>query len=198
MNLHGENDRYQDSDTHVRYDAGNVQTVDPHGLMESATVTIQAYGGDKQVVTFHITFEGAMEQTNMVARLWNADLSLLTVQVLDAFEVVTEIVVDPEPTEPGVDPEPTVPGVDPEPVLKLESVVDPEPTLDEAAAIRMWSGFDSVVLDDAGLLEALGLDYPGADIPSWMMTELGPLVAKEKITMDEFIAALEYVLLEGA
>ena len=62
------------------------------------------------------------------------------------------------------------------------------------AAVRMWSGFESFVLDDAGLLGALGLDYPGTDIPNWVMTELGPLVVKEKITMDEFVAALEYVL----
>ena len=141
------------------------------------------------MITFEITFAGEMDLTNMAARMWNADLSLLTVQVLDAFEVVTEAVVDPEPTAPGVDPEP---------VITIGPVTDPEPTLDEMAAVRMWSGFESFVLDDAGLLAALGLDYPGADIPGWMMTELGPLVVKGGITIDEFVTALEYVLLEGA
>ena len=37
----------------------------------------------------------------------------------------------------------------------------------------------------------------GADIPSWVMTELGPLVAKGDITVGEFKTALQYVL-EGA
>ena len=40
----------------------------------------------------------------------------------------------------------------------------------------------------------LGLDYPGADIPNWMMTELGVLVAKGLVTVEEFRTALEYVL----
>ena len=38
----------------------------------------------------------------------------------------------------------------------------------------------------------------GADMPGWMMTELGPLAAKGEVTMDKFIAVLECVLLEDA
>ena len=115
----------------------------------------------------------------MAVRTWNADGKATTATVLDALVVETSG-VDPELMEEDAAP-----------------AVDPEPVLNGMAAIRMWSGFDSFVLDDAGLLETMGLDYPGADIPSWMMTELGPLAAKEKITLDEFILALEYVL-EGA
>ena len=33
MNLHGPDDQYSDSDTHVRYDAGTIQIVDPRGLI---------------------------------------------------------------------------------------------------------------------------------------------------------------------
>ena len=91
-----------------------------------------------------------------------------------------------------VNPEPA--GADPKPVIALAPVADPGSVLDETAAIRMWSGFDSVVLDDAGLLVALGLDYPGMDIPGWIMTKLGPLAAKGEITIGEFKAALVYVL----
>ena len=39
-----------------------------------------------------------------------------------------------------------------------------------------------------------GICYPGADIPAWVMTELGPLVAKGDVTAGEFKTALEYVL----
>ena len=168
MNLRdGENDQYS-GQRHPRQvrcrqrpDSGSAR---PHGICRSHDPGRRR--GPAGTVTFRITFEGAMEKTNMVARLWNADLSLLTVQVLDAFEVVTEAAVDPEPTVPRVDPEPTAPGVDPEPVLKPESVVDPEPTYWTGwRPVRMWSGFDSFVLDDAGLLGALGLDHPGIDIP---------------------------------
>ena len=44
------------------------------------------------------------------------------------------------------------------------------------------------------MLASLGLDYPNADIPDWMMTELGVLVAKSDVTVDEFMLALQYVL----
>ncbi len=53
------------------------------------------------------------------------------------------------------------------------------------------------MIADAQLLALLGLDYPGADIPCWVMTELGPLVAKGGVTVNEFKTTLEYVL-EGA
>ena len=58
----------------------------------------------------------------------------------------------------------------------------------------MWSGFEPESITDAQLLAVLGLDYPGADIPGWVMTELGPLVANGDVTVGEFRTALEYVL----
>ena len=116
----------------------------------------------------------------MAVRAWNADGRIATVGVLDAIVVVVPK-VDPEPVDAAVPP-----------------AVDPEPTLDGMAAVCMWSGFESFVLDDAGLLEALDLDYPGTGIPSWAMTELDPLAAKGEITINEFVTALVYVLLEGA
>ena len=61
-------------------------------------------------------------------------------------------------------------------------------------SIRMWSGFESESITDSQLLVSLELDYPGADIPEWVMTELGVLVAKGEVTVDEFRTALEYVL----
>ena len=70
---------------------------------------------------------------------------------------------------------------------------------DEAQAlslIRMWSGFESEMITDEQLLTSLGLDddYPDADIPDWVMTELGVLVARGDVTVDEFMLALQYVL----
>ena len=40
----------------------------------------------------------------------------------------------------------------------------------------------------------MGLDYPGADIPNWVMTELGVLVARGEVTVGGFKTAPEYVL----
>ena len=64
----------------------------------------------------------------------------------------------------------------------------------DSTAIHMWSGFEPESISDAHLLAALGLDYPGADIPNWVMTELEPLVVNGSVTVDEFRTAVQYVL----
>ena len=96
--------------------------------------------------------------------------------------------------------------MDPEPGVPDGSAGEAEPTgaepLEAAPVgdertlllIRMWSGFEPESITDAQLLAALGLDYPGVDIPNWVMTELGPLVVKGSVGIDEFKTALEYVL----
>ena len=60
--------------------------------------------------------------------------------------------------------------------------------------IRMWSGLEPELATDAQLLASLDLDYPGAEIPNWMMVNLGPMVSRGDITIGEFVTALEYVL----
>ena len=58
----------------------------------------------------------------------------------------------------------------------------------------MWSGLELEPATDAQLLASLDLDYPGAEIPNWMMANLGPMVARGDVTAGEFVAALKYVL----
>ena len=60
----------------------------------------------------------------------------------------------------------------------------------------MWSGFEPEMITGEQLLASLGLDddYPDADIPDWVMTELGVLAAKGDVTVGEFMLALQYVL----
>ena len=59
----------------------------------------------------------------------------------------------------------------------------------------MWSGFEAESITDAQLIDALGLtDHLRSDLPDWMMTELGVLVARGDVTVGEFVLALQYVL----
>ena len=94
-------------------------------------------------------------------------------------------------------PEPGM--VDPEPAAMLDAV-DPEPAAgpDSAdcilLAVRMWFGFEPESISDAQLLASLGLGYPGANIPDWVVAGLGVLVARGDITVNEFKTVLEYVL----
>ena len=84
--------------------------------------------------------------------------------------------------------------------MLIPGTADPDPAADSETAghhtlaIRMWSGFEPESITDDQLLDSLGLDYRGVNIPDWVMTELGPLVVKKWITLDEFMTALQYVL----
>ena len=128
----------------------------------------------------------------MVAYMRNTDRKAVIIRIINAFEVAAS-------------PEPAMQAADPEPDSELPA--DPEPVssdmlwpgdYDEAQVlhiIRMWSGFESEMITDEQLLELLGLDgYLDTDLPDWMMTDLGVLVASGDVTVDEFVLALQYVL----
>ena len=215
LNLSDENIDYADSDTYITYkDDGTTSVTDPHGYIGSATVTVTQEDDqipEKRTVRITIEFgEEPMGPTNMVAYMWNTDRKALFVKIIDALEVVA---ASPESAMQAADPEPlepdSVPPADPEPVTPdfADDAADPEPVpydilgpddYDDTQIlqiIRMWSGFESESITDEQLLELLGLDdHQGADIPDWMMTELGVLVAKGTVTVDEFLVALQYVL----
>ena len=190
LNLPDDEISHLDSDAQIIWNYGPVYVVDRSGLMRDITVTLSEDPDDpaKKTFTITVTLSDGMGQTNMAIRTWNAAGQLTTVQIFDALDVRAQepepVVVDPEPAE--AEPEPVA--VDPEP-----AAVD-DPAERDVLAIRMWSGFEPESISDAQLLASLGLDYPGMDIPSWVMTELGPLVAKGDITAGEFKTALEYVL----
>ena len=215
LNLQGRNTNYADSDTYITYkDDGTTSVTDPHGYIGSATVTVTQEDDsipEKRTVRITIEFgEEPMGSTNMVAYMWNTDREALFVKIIDALEVVAASpesamqAADPEPLEPDsvlpADPEPVTPdfaddAADPEPVPY--DILGPDDYDDTQILqiIRMWSGFESESITDEQLLELLGLDdHQGADIPDWMMTELGVLVAKGTVTVDEFLVALQYVL----
>ena len=218
LNLQGRNTNYVDSDTYITYkDDGTTSVTDPHGYIGSVTVTVTQEDDqipEKRTVRITIEFgEEPMGSTNMVAYMWNTDRKALFVKIIDALEVVAAAVPQ-EPEMQEADPEPAVPDselpADPEPVtpdFADDAVADPEPVssdtlwpddYDEAQVlhiIRMWSGFESELITDTQLLELLGLEgYQDVDLPDWMMTELGVLVAKGDVTTDEFLLALQYVL----
>ena len=192
LDLQGDEISHLQSDAQVVWDRGGVHVIDPNGLMHNVTMTVSEDPDDPDTKTaiLTVTFSEGMQDTNMVIRTWNSDGQITEVRLFGALAVTT--VVDPEPDAGTgiVDPEPREVPVDPEP----EPEPEPDTTGRDLLAIRMWSGFEPESISDAQLLASLGLDYPGADIPSWMMTELGPLVAKGEITVGEFRTALEYVL----
>ena len=208
LNLHGDDIEHSDSDTYIRYDHGVVQIVDPHGFISDASITIteDLEQSRNKIINTLVEFEGNMGLTNMAVYIWNEDRRYTSIRVFDALNITpgTEMLPDPEPVESDsglpADPEPVAPGFE-------DDAVDPEYTssdtpwpddYDDAQVltlIRMWSGFEAESITDAQLLELLGLeDYQDVDLPDWMMTELGVLVAKGDVTVGQFVLALQYML----
>ena len=151
---------------------------DPGGILDGASLSILNDPRDphKKTAVLDATFSEAIGTAGMVIRTWNVHGEITTVKVADALRVVPA-------AAPGA-----APGAAPEPAA------DPDSAGSALQVIRAWAGFAPEPVTDADLLALLGLDYPGADIPNWMMTELGVLVAKGLVTVEEFRTALEYVL----
>ena len=181
MNLQGADPKLSDSDTYIRFNRGTVSTVDPNGFIAGANVTItqDPDTAHKYRVQVDVEFAKEMGQTGMIVRMWNTRSAPASVYVINAFEVLAPAAARAAPDVPA--PEPDAPP-------------DQEPPASPAAALRMWAGFGPATIGDAGLLAALGLDYPDAVIPAWVRTGLAPLVINNGIAVDEFTAALRYVL----
>ena len=202
LNLHGDDIEHSDSDTYIRYDHGAVQIVDPHGFISDASITIteDLEQSRNKIINTLVEFEGNMGLTNMSVYIWNEDRRYTSIRVFDALNITpgTEMVPDSVlPADPGpVSPDFADGAANPEPVPA--DALWPAGDYDEAQAltlVRMWSGFESEMITDTQLLELLGLEgYQDVDLPDWMMTELGVLVARGDVTVDEFMLALQYVL----
>ena len=209
LNLSDENIDYADSDTYITYkNDGTAVVTDPHGYIADATITVTQEDDsmpEKKTVSITLYFDEPMGPTNMVAYMWNTDRKAAFIKIIDAFEVTAVLpesviqTADPEPLEPNselpADPEPSseLPA-DPEPVSTDTLGPDDYDDAQVLHIIRMWSGFESEFITDEQMLASLGLDYPDADIPDWVMTQLGVLVAKGDVTVEEFVLALQYVL----
>ena len=197
LNLQGNEISHLQSDAQIIWDSGEVRIIDPDGLMQDVAIILSEDPDDpaRKTATITVTLSDGIGETNMVIRTWNTAGQITEVKIFDALDVRVQepepVAIDPEPDEKpnSADLEPvTVPGTAP-------GMTDSDPDADGSLlTIRMWSGFEPESIADAQLLASLNLDYPGADIPSWVMTELGPLAAKGDITIDEFKTALEYVL----
>ena len=216
LNMQGNDVNYVNSDTYITYTSdGTVSVTDPHGYIADATITVtqedDSVVPEKKTVTITIYFDEPMGSTNMVAYMWNTDRKATFVKMIDALEVVAAATQTPRnevPTasssnstkrdfEPDVSEDDRSDDRGAQSITKSGIVIiggDDDADAQTLSLIRMWSGFASESITDAELLELLGLDYPGVDIPDWMMTELGALVLNGDVTVKEFKTALVYML----
>ena len=209
FNLQGSDVDYSHSDTYIEYDRDTVQMYDLQGHIADASIVVtveDAQQPHKKTVSVTVEFEDAIGLTNMVAYMWDENRKPTFVRIIDAIEVV----VAPTPDAPAANPETTVD----DSALLLQSDLGVEVPSDDGSTsgadanlnaasseeadtllcIRMWAGFEPESLTDASFLTMIDLDYPDADIPDWVMTDLGVLTVKDLVTVDEFKVALVYVL----
>ena len=193
LNLQDSRTSYLESDTHVAYDGRTIRVADPGDLMSDVSISIlQDPYDSKKTAVLNATFSEKVGTTNMVIRTSNERGGTATITVIDALRVIP--IVDPEPVDRMPDAEP----VEPESLAESWSRDgDSSSSSSEGGmlAIRMWSGFEPESITYAELLHVLGLTgYRDADIPRWVMTELGPLASKNLITVEQFRTALQYVI----
>ena len=209
FNLHGDDVDYSHSDTYIEYDrGGTVQMHDPQGHMADASISIveDVQQPNKKTVSITVEFEEAIGLTNMVAYMWDENRKPAFIRIIDAIEVV---VVVPIPDAPAASPETTADDSGfLQSNLEVETPSGDDGTFgadvnlnatssegaDTLLCIRMWAGFEPESLTDADFLRMIDLDYPDAEIPDWMMTDLGVLAARNLVTVDEFKVALVYML----
>ena len=211
LNMQGNDVNYAYSDTYITYKNDDpVSVTDKHGYIADATITVTQEDDsmpEKKTVRITIHFDEPMGSTNMVAYMWNTDRKAAFIKMIGALEVVaaaetSETDSSPRSSNPaGSGSEPDTPkddqGSTSTPSIIKSGIVivgDDDDDAQTLSLIRMWSGFESESLTDAELLESLNLDYPGVDIPNWMMTELGALVSTGDVTVEEFRTALVYML----
>ena len=211
LNMQGNDVNYADSDTYITYTSdGTVSVTDPHGYIADATITVTQEDDsmpEKKTVSITIYFDEPMGSTNMVAYMWNTDRKAAFVKMIGALEVVAAAETSENDasttsssnsagsgSEPDTSKDDQGSGSTPSVIKSGIVIVGDDDDAQTLSLIRMWSGFTSESLTDADFLKLLNLDYPGVDIPDWMMTELGALVSNGDVTVEEFRTALIYML----
>ena len=214
LDMQGNDVNYADSDTYITYTSdGTVEVTDPHGYIADATITVTQEDDsmpEKKTVSITIYFDEPMGSTNMVAYMWNTDRKATFVKMIGALEVVAAAETSETDSSSTRSSNSAGSGSEPDAskddqgsgstssVIKSGIVIvgddDDDDDAQTLSLIRMWSGFASESLTDADFLKLLNLDYPGVDIPNWMMTELGALVSNGDVTVKEFRTALIYML----
>ena len=213
LNMQGNDVNYAYSDTSITYKNDDpISVTDKHGYIADATITVTQEDDsmpEKKTVRITIHFDEPMGSTNMVAYMWNTDRKAALIKMIGALEVVAAAETSETDSSSSRSSNPAGSGSEPDTpkddqgsistpsIIKSGIVIvgnDDDDDAQTLSLIRMWSGFESESLTDAELLESLNLDYPGVDIPNWMMTDLGALVSTGDVTVEEFRTALVYML----
>ena len=169
MNVHGLSTKIHQSDTFVRYEKGEPNTIrDPHGFISDAKVNLFDVSGQIRIV-FEITFKKPMEKSDLILRIWDIGLNTRDVKFIEGIEVVTAEV-------------------------STEKSVQQKIQLSEES-IAKWAGFSDETIPDSEILDKL--EIVGDTIPSWYKKIISKWIYEQKISNDDFINALKFFEIKG-
>jgi hypothetical protein len=194
-NLRDANSQIHQSDTQILYNHEQpLQIIDPNGFFSDVTVTINEINENKKEAIFEITFAKEMAKSDVIVRSWDPFFNSRDVFILDAFEVVPEIVIEsPIPTfeEPVVE--------------ELRSQTIPIWIKNNAAwwSEQQISDSDFVAgieyLITNGIIIVPGVEVGAittSEIPDWVQNNAG-WWAESLITDEDFVEAMQWLVANG-
>ena len=179
------------TETIIIYDRqSGLEIIDPHDLIATANV-IPSVSGNKAVFDFVIVFENEIPQSDLLFRLWDTTRNSMNLHLPDALIVeISEqsentITVEPKSVESKVIS--TVPEIEPSTKTFTE---------EQLHVLKKWAGYDAESETDSEMLQSLGIinEDTSVSLPEWTQTDLGSLVVRDIITLDEFITSISHLL----
>ena len=184
------NNTFCDTDTKVIWSKnrsnGTLEIIDENNVIDTANITVTKASLRVAIFDIDITFKSAVNTTDLQIRSWDAKNNIIEFTVENAF-VVTDTKESAQKDEIPQTTNDDVPIND----SAIQSIPD-DPTRDRRLVISMWAGYHVDSATDAQLFDAFGLEY-AVTLPDWFKSDLGSWVAQDRVSLQEFDAALQYL-----
>ena len=203
-----------DGDTKVIWDKNNnngtPKIIDPNNVIDTASVSISKESLHVAIFDFEIMFDGPVDTTDLQIRSWDAKNNTLEFTIKDAL-VVTDLnesnknrlndpVVSDGDTPDNTDGD-TPDNTDTTHTDTSNDMPDDSNTIpstpgdldsDRKLIISMWVGLHNDSATDEQLLHAFDVSKD-TSLPDWFKSDLGTWVAHDRVSLQEFDAALQYM-----
>jgi hypothetical protein len=192
-NLRDDKSQISQSDTQILYNDGKpLKIVDPNGLFESATVTINDIDDVKKQAVFDITFAKPMDTSDIIIRSWDPTLHSADTFILNVINIISETVESPIKTYEEPQIEQLVSQSIPIWVKNNAGWWSENQISDE----DFVSGIQYLVDNGIISISSNTIDTTAKDIPDWIQNNAG-WWSENKITDDDFVEAMKWLITNG-
>ena len=174
-----------DADTKIIWNkndrSGIPEIIDPNSVINTASITVTKNNPHVATFDLEITFDGAINTTDLQIRAWDAKYNTLEFTVENAL-VVTD--------QNGYEHKDGV-----QPVSDENTSTTPasnDQNNHRRLIISMWAGYHADHATDTQLFNAFDIEH-ATTLPNWLKSDLGTWVAQDLVSLQEFDAALQYL-----